>query len=169
MAEMAEITKNRPAATRGFVAVLLLTAGALLLAGRVLPIVGDALALVLGTELPVWAHVARQDGLLVTGGATARIGTGVVLAAGPLLTADPTIVGAAVLLGVAGGSGLIAGQALLRWRHTCTWSWITAAAVGAVGAGLLGGADGVSDVLGWGLPAALLVGGLAMALRWRRA
>jgi len=166
---MAEIAKNRPAATRGFVAVLLLTAGALLLAGRVLPIVGDALALVLGVELLVWAYVARQDGLLVTGGVTAGIGTGVVLAAGPLHGAAAHIVGATFLVGLAGGFGLVACLALLWWRRRWTWAWITAAAVGAVGAGLFVGPDGVSDVLTWGLPGALLVGGAVTALRWRRA
>jgi hypothetical protein len=178
---MAQITKTqttknpttvaaaRPVATRGFVALLLLTAGALLLAGRALPIVGDALALVLGIELLVWAFAAREDGLLVTGGVTAGLGAGVLLAAGPLLGAEPHTVGATFLLGLAGGFGLIAGLALLWWRRTWPWAWVTAAAVGAIGAGLLGGADRLGDVLTWGLPAALLVGGVATALWWRRA
>ena len=169
MAEMAEITKNSPVATRGFVAALLITAGTLLLVGRVLPVVGDALALVLGIELLLWAYVARQDGLLVTGGVTAGIGTGVVLAAGPLLGAASHIVGAAFLFGLAGGFGLIACLALLWWRRPWTWAWITAAAFGALGAGLFVGPDGVSDVLTWGLPAALLAGGAVTALRRRRA
>jgi hypothetical protein len=38
-------TTGRPTTTRGWVALLLLTAGALVLAGRVWPLVGDALAL----------------------------------------------------------------------------------------------------------------------------
>ena len=58
---MAGTMVDRPAGrtststTRGFVALMLITAGALVLAGRVLPVAGEALALVLGVELLIWA------------------------------------------------------------------------------------------------------------------
>jgi len=47
--------------------VMLLTAGTLLVVGRVVPAVGDALALVLGVELLVAAGVRREDGPTVAG------------------------------------------------------------------------------------------------------
>jgi hypothetical protein len=166
---MSDTTIGQGARTRGFVALLLLTAGALVLAGRAVPLAGDALALVLGIELLVWARVANEDGLLVTGGIVSGVGAGIVLAAGPLLGADPHTVGAAFLLCVAAGFALVALLMRLWWQRTPAWAWITAAAVGVVGAGLLGGADTLGELITWGLPVVLLVGGAVALLRWLRA
>jgi hypothetical protein len=38
-----------------------------------------------------------------------------------------------------------------------------------VGAGLLGGADTLGELITWGLPVVLLVGGAVALLRWLRA
>jgi hypothetical protein len=59
---MSEKIAPRTSASPGFVALLLLTVGGLVLAGRAVPVVGDCLALVLGIELLVWAGVTREDG-----------------------------------------------------------------------------------------------------------
>lgn len=163
-------TISRPVRrTPGFAALMLLTAAALVLSGRVAPMVGDALLLVMGLELLVWARSAREDGLLITGGVVSGVGLGVLLAAGPLLDATPAAFGAAFGLSVAGGFVLVA--ALSRWwldvRHT--WAWIAAAVVGTVGAGLFGDAVGVPDVMAWAVPAGLLAAGIAAAVRWTRA
>lgn len=154
--------------TRGFVALLLLTAGTLVLAGKALPVVGDALPLVLGIELLAWAYVARDNGPLIAGGIVTGIGCGVLLAASPLLGAQPHTVGAAFLLSIAGGFALVAILTGLWLHRTATWAWITAIAVAVVGGGLLGGPDTLGVLLSWTLPAALLAGGAVAALRRSR-
>ena len=60
--------RTSTATTRGFISLMLITAGALVLAGRVLPVAGEALVLVLGVELLIWAWIARDDGPLIAGG-----------------------------------------------------------------------------------------------------
>lgn len=157
----AQIPKARPVSTRGFVALLLLTAGAVLLVGQLVPLVGDALGLVLGIELLGWAYAARERALLVTGGVVTGVGAGVVLAAGPLLGADPVAIGSAFLLSVAAGFVLIAALSLLWWRTPRNWSWITAAGIAALGAGF-------SAYVAWALPAVLLACGAAATVRWLR-
>jgi hypothetical protein len=157
----AQIAKARPVSTRGYVALMLLTAGALLLLGQLVPLAGDALCLVLGIELLVWAYAARDSALLVTGGVVTGVGAGVVLAAGPLLGADPIAIGSAFVLSVAAGFALIAALSLLWWRTRMYWSWITAAGVAAIGVSLSGYAT-------WALPAVLLGCGAAATVGWLR-
>ncbi|MFC4942511.1 hypothetical protein [Pseudonocardia sp. GCM10023141] len=165
---------QRTAGSRGFVALLLVTAGALLLAGRAVPLVGDASALVLGIELLVWAYVARSDALLVTGALTGGVGLGVLLAAGPLLGGDPQVIGGAFVLGVAAGFAVITAASLLWWQRAANWAWITAAVIGVVGVGVLGGATQLRELTAWAVPAVLCAGGLVVAAqnrvtRWLRA
>ena len=154
---------------RGFAALILLTAGLLVLAERALHTSTSAVALVVGAELLVWALVARSTGLLTAGGVVTGVGSGVLLAAGPLQGADADLIGAAFLLSVAGGFGLIA---LLSWvplRQVQHWAWITALFPGTIGAALLGGGpDTVATVVGWLLPAALIAAGVVLAVRTRR-
>jgi hypothetical protein len=153
---------------KGFIALLLLTAGALVLAGRVVPFVGDALALVLGIELLVLARLDRGDGPLISGGVLVGLGTGVLLAAGPLLGAEPHQVGGAFLLCLAGGFALIAvlGYA---WQHqTQPWAWITALALAVVGGSLAAGPGTLATLASWALPAVLLGAGVVLAARWMR-
>jgi hypothetical protein len=53
---------------RGFIALLLITAGALMLAERAVPLVDSPIVLVLGIETLIWAVMARSDGLVIAGG-----------------------------------------------------------------------------------------------------
>lgn len=152
----------------GFVALLLLTAGAMIVAGQWWPVAGDALVVALGIELLVWAAVARDDGPLVAGGVTTGVGVGILAAAGPLLGADPRIVGATFMLSVAAGFLVIAGLSRVWLHRTQWWAVITAAVVGVVGGALLVGSAALAGLLAWGLPAALLLGGIAMTVAWRR-
>lgn len=167
---MAETTTSTATTTRartrdrGFLALMLLTAGALVLAGRVFPLAGEALALVLGIELLAWAWVAKSDGPLVGGGVTVGVGTGILLAAGPLEGGAPHVIGGAFVLAIAGGFAVIALLSPLWLGVQQRWAWITAAATGIVGGALLAGVGVLSDLLSWVLPAALLVAGVIAAI-----
>lgn len=154
--------------TKGFVALLLLTAGVLVLVGRVVPFMGDALALVLGIELLVLAWLDRNDGALISGGVLVGLGTGVLLAAGPLLGTEPHQVGGAFLLCLAAGFGLIAVLAY-AWQHqNQPWAWITAVALAVVGGALAAGPGTLATLASWALPAVLLGAGVVLAARWMR-
>ena len=154
--------------TKGFVAVLLLTAGVLVLVGRVVPFVGDALALVLGIELLVLAWLDRGDGALISGGVLVGLGTGVLLAAGPLLGAEPHQVGGAFLLCLAGGFGVVAVLAYAWQGKSQPWAWITALALAVVGGALAAGPSMLPTLASWALPAVLLGAGVVLAARWMR-
>jgi hypothetical protein len=164
---MSEKTAPRTSGIPGFVALLLLTAGVLVLTGRAVPVVGDCLALVLGIELLVWAGVTREDGLLVAGGVTSGLGLGVLLAAWPLLGAQPNVVGGAFVVSVAVGFLLVAalGQ---WWQRRQTWAWITAGVAGTVGGALMAGAEVLGQLIEWGGAAALLAAGAVVGYRWLR-
>jgi hypothetical protein len=164
---MSEKIALRTSATPGFVALLLLTAGVLILAGRAVPVVGDCLALVLGIELLVWAGVTREDGLLIAGGVTSGLGLGVLLAAWPLRDAEPNVVGGAFVVSVAVGFLLVAALGHW-WRRRQMWAWITAALAGAVGGALIGGAEVLAQLIEWGGAAALLGAGAVVGYRWLR-
>ena len=164
---MSEKIAPRSTVTRGFVALLLLTAGALVLAGRALPVVGDCLALVLGIELLVWAGVTREDGLLVAGGVTSGLGLGVLLAAWPLRNADPNVIGGAFVVSLASGFLLVAVLGHW-WQRRQTWAWITAAVAAAVGGALMAGAEVLGQLIEWGGAAPLLVAGAVVGYRWLR-
>jgi hypothetical protein len=151
--------------TRGFAALMLLTAGGLVLAGRAVPVAGDMLALVLGIELLVWAQVTGEDGLLVTGGVLTGVGVGILVAAWPLRGAEPHTTGGAFLLSVAAGFLLVGVLSALR-RQQQLWAWICAAAVAVVGGGLVAGPDSLAGLLAWGVPAVLLAAGATLGLRW---
>jgi hypothetical protein len=154
--------------TRGFIALMLITAGALVLAGRVLPVAGEALVLVLGVELLIWACAARDDGPLIAGGILTGVGAAILTVAGPLAGADPNVVGGTFVLMVAAGFGIVgvASRPLLgRWTP---WALITAGVVGVVGTGVLFGSEALSNLLSWGVPLGLLAGGIADALAWIR-
>jgi hypothetical protein len=171
---MAETTVDRAAGrtstttTRGFIALLLITAGALVLAGRVLPVAGEALALVLGVELLIWAWIARDDGPLIAGGVLSGVGAAILVVAGPLVGADPTVIGGTFVLLVAGGFALVGVASRLLLGRWSWWAWITAGVVGVVGAGVLFGGEVLSGLFGWGVPLGLLAGGIAVALAWGR-
>jgi hypothetical protein len=141
----------------------------LVLTGQVFPPAGTALLVVLGVELLVWGLTAREDGILLTGGVLVGIGTGIVLAAGPLLGDDPQVIGGAFVLSMGAGFGLFALLAQTWLGLPRRWAWITAAALGTVGVGLLAGGTVLSDLATWGLPAVLLTAGLIAAVRWLRA
>lgn len=153
---------------RGFVALLLITAGALMLAGRVVPLADSPIVLILGIEMLIWAVVARSNGLVIAGGLLTGVGAGIVLAAGPLQGADPNLVGAAFLLSVAVGFALVA---LFSWwlDQPQRWAWIPAIATGVIGAGLLSGPDRAASMVGWAIPVVLTIAGLAVAAHWLRA
>jgi hypothetical protein len=164
---MSEKIAPRTSATAGFVALLLLTAGVLILAGRAVPVVGDCLALALGIELLVWAGVTREDGLLIAGGVTSGLGLGVLLAAWPLRDAEPNVVGGAFVVSVAVGFLLVAALGHW-WQRRQTWAWITAAVAGAVGGALMAGAEVLGQLIEWGGAAALLAAGAVVGYRWLR-
>jgi hypothetical protein len=153
-------------APSGFIALLLLTGGGFALAGQVVPVIGAATLAALGIELVVGAFVTRTAALLVAGSVLAGVGTGVILAAGPLAGAEPQAIGAAFLFSIAAGFVLLAILSWLWWRQLRAWAMITAVVVGAAGAAALVEAAGRATVLNWGVPAALLVGGLVAASRW---
>ena len=152
--------------TSGFIALLLLTGGALAFAGQVLPVVGAAALAVLGIELIIWAFVTRAAGLLTAGSVVAGVGTGVILAAGPLAGTEPQVIGAAFLFSAAAGLAMLAILSWLWWRQLRTWAMITAVVVSAAGAAALVAATVPAAVSNWGIPAALLIGGLVAATRW---
>ena len=158
-------TGRQGAATRGLAALMLLTAGGLVRAGRAAPVVVDCLALVLGIELLVWAGVTREDGLLVAGGVTRGLGRGVLLAPWPLRDAEPNLVGGAFVVSVAVGFLLVAGMG--HWcQRRQMWAWVAAAVTAAVGAALIAGAEVLAQVIEWGRAAALLVAGAVVGYRW---
>ena len=161
-------TTARPTTTRGWVALLLLSAGAVVLAGRVWPLVGDALALVLGVELLVWSWAAREDGQLIGGGIATGVGTGVLLAAGPVEHAASQVIGGTILFCLAAGFALVAILSRLWLARPQTWAWITAAAVAAAGGALVAGAEVLSQLITWALPVILLLGGLIIGVLWLR-
>jgi hypothetical protein len=148
------------------VAVMLLTAGALLVVGRVMPLAGDAVALVLGVELLVAAAMRREDGPTVAGGVLTGIGVGILLAAGPLQGAGSDTVGGAFMLAVGFGFGLVALTSAVWLHQVHHWAWITALGVGLLGAGLLAGTDTLAGLLSWLLPIGLLVTGAVLAVAW---
>jgi hypothetical protein len=162
-------TVARPAATtNGFLALLLATGGGFALAGQAVPVVGAAAPAALGFELVIWAFVARTAGLLIAGSTLVGVGTGVILAAGPLAGAGPQAIGAAFLFSVAAGLVILSILSWLWWRQPRVWATIAAVAVGAAGAATLTAGTGWAGALNWAVPAALLVGGLVAAIRWRR-
>jgi hypothetical protein len=161
-------TTARPTTMHGWVALLLLSAGALVLAGRVWPLVGDALALVLGVELLVWSWAAREDGQLIGGGIATGVGTGVLLAAGPVEHAAPQVIGGTILFCLAAGFALVGILSRLWLARSHSWAWITAAAVAAAGGAVFAGAELLSQVITWALPVILLLGGLIIGVRWLR-
>ncbi len=116
---MSEKIATRTGVTRGFVALLLLTAGVLVLVGPAVPVVGDCVALVLGIEL---------------------------LAAWPLQDAEANVVGGAFLVSLAVGFLLVAvlGQ---WWQRRQTWAWISAPVAGAVGGALMAGAEVLGQLI----------------------
>ena len=153
---------------RGFAALVLLTAGLIVLGERLLHASTSAVPLVIGVELLVWGVSTRSTGLITAGGVVTGVGSGVLLASGPLRGADANLIGAAFLMSVAACFGLIA---LLSWiplRQVQHWAWITAPFPGVIGAGLLAGPDGAATVVGWLVPAALIAAGVIVALRTLR-
>jgi hypothetical protein len=153
---------------RGFAALLLLTAGLMVLAERALHTSTSAVPLAIGIGLLVWAVVARSAGLLVAGGVVTGVGSGVLLASGPLRGADANLIGGAFLLSIAGGFALIALLSWISLRDVQHWAWITAPFPGVIGAGLLAGPDSAATVIGWLLPVALIAAGIIVALRTLR-
>jgi hypothetical protein len=123
---------------------------------------------VVGLELVAWAWTVRDDGPLIAGGIVTGIGAGIMFAAGPLADAAPHVVGGTFLLCTALGFALVGLLSRLLLPSTYTWAWITAAPVAAVGGALFAGADIVSDVVTWALPAALLIAGVVLGARWLR-
>ena len=154
---------------RGFIALLLVSGGALMLAGRAVPTAGSAVAMLIGIELLVWAVAARSVGLVVAGGTLTGVGAAIVLAAGPLRGADPNQVGAVFLLALAAGFAIVALVSWLLLRQPQYWAWICGFLAGAIGAGLLDGPERAAAVVGWALPVALTIAGIAVAVHWLRA
>jgi len=153
--------------TRGFVALMLITAGGMVLAGRVLPVAGEALALVLGIELLIWAWVARDDGPLIAGGVLTGMGAAIMVVAGPLTGADPNVIGGAFVALVAAGFAIVGVASRLLLGRWMPWALITAGVTGAIGTALLfGGNDMLSGLFSWAVPVGLLAGGIAAALVW---
>jgi hypothetical protein len=153
---------------RVFLAVVLLTGGGMLLTDRLVPDwpLGDAIALVLGLELLLWAFAARAAGVLIGGGILSGIGTGIVLVAGPLRGEDTAVVGGTWLLALGIGFALVAGLARLLRIETQDWAWIPAACLVALGAAI--GFGVTAAVIGWGGPVVLLGVGAWMLLRRSR-
>ncbi len=152
--------------TRGFVALMLITAGGLVLAGRVLPVAGEALALVLGVELLLWAWAARDDGPLIAGGILTGVGAAILVVAGPLTGADPNVIGGAFVVLVAAGFAVVSVFSKLLLGRWSWWALITAAVVGVIGAALIFGNDVLSGLFSWAVPLGLLAGGIVAALAW---
>ena len=169
---MAATMVGRPAGrkststTRGFVALMLITAGALVLAGRVLPVAGESLVLVLGVELLIWAWAARDDGPLIAGGVLTGVGAAILLVAGPLAGADPNLIGGAFVVLVAAGFAMVGAASRLLLGRWMPWALITAGVVGVIGTALLLGGDVLSGLFSWVVPLGLLVGGVIAALAW---
>jgi len=172
---MAATMVGRPArrestsTTRGFVALMLITAGALVLAGRVVPVAGESLVLVLGVELLIWAWAARDDGPLIAGGVLTGVGAAILLVAGPLAGADPNLIGGAFVVLVAVGFAMVGTASRLVLGRWMPWALIAAGVVGVIGAALLLGGDVLSGLFSWVVPLGLLVGGVVAALAWSKA
>jgi hypothetical protein len=165
---MTETGARAKPATSGFIALLLLTGGGFALAGQVMPVIGAATLAALGIELVIWAFLTCTAGLLVAGSVLAGVGTGVTLVAGPLVGAQPQTIGAAFLFSGAAGLAMLAILSWLWWRQLRAGAMITAVVVGAAGAAALVEATSRATALNWGVPAALLIGGLVAVTRWLR-
>ncbi|WP_369256914.1 hypothetical protein [Geodermatophilus amargosae] len=153
---------------RTFLAVVLLTAGGMLLTDRLVPgwPLGDAVALVIGLELLVWAVSARAAGPLVGGGIAIGVGTGILLVNGPLQGHDATEVGGAWLLALGVGFVLVAGGARLLRVERQDWAWIPAVCLVGLGAAI--GLGISTTVIAWAGPLVLLGIGAWLLLRRRR-
>jgi drug/metabolite transporter (DMT)-like permease len=140
----------------------------LILAGRMFPLVGDAVALVLGVELLVLGRLRRDEGPLVAGALLTGVGSAILLAAGPLQGRDADTIGGAFVLAVGCGFGLVALLTKMWLHRTHHWSWITALGAGVLGVGLLAGPDNLTNLLSWVVPAGLLIAGAALTVAWWR-
>ena len=153
---------------RMFLALVLLTAGGMLLTDRLAPgwPLGNAIALVVGLELLVWAVSTRAAGPLVGGGIVTRVGIGIVLVNGPLQGHDAAEVGGGWLLALGVGFALVAGLARALRVEAQDWAWIPAACLAALGAAI--GLGVTATVIAWAGPVVLLGVGAWMLLRRSR-
>ncbi len=153
---------------RTFLAVVLLTAGGMLLTDRLVdgwPL-GDAVALVIGLELLVWAVTARAAGPLIGGGIATGVGAGILLVDGPLQGHDAPEVGGAWLFALGVGFALVAGGARLLRVERQEWAWIPAGCL--VGLGAAVGLGLSAAVFAWAGPVVLLGLGAWTLLRRHR-
>ena len=165
---MSETVQKTHGGIGGAAAVMLLSAGALILAGRTVPLAGDAVALVLGLELLVLGRLRRDEGPLIAGGLLTGVGTAILLAAGPLQGRDADTIGGAFVIAVGAGFGLVAVLSRL-WLHKAQhWSWITGLGAGVLGVGLLAGPENLAGFLSWVIPVALLIAGVVLTVAWWR-
>jgi len=150
---------------RTFLAVVLLTAGGMLLIDRLVPgwPLGNAIALVIGLELLVWAVAARAAGPLIGGGIATGVGTGILLVNGPLQGHDASEVGGAWLFALGIGFTLVAGGARLLRVERQDWAWIPAVCLVGLGAAI--GLGLSATVIAWAGPVVLLGIGASMLLR----
>jgi hypothetical protein len=153
---------------RIFLAVVLVTAGIMLLTDRLSPgwPLGDAIALVIGLELLVWAVWAREAGPLVGGGVVTGVGTAILLVNGPLQGHDAAAMGGAWLLALGFGFAVVAGLARLLRVEVQDWAWIPAVSLVAVGAAIWFGVT--AAFFAWAGPVVLLAVGGWMLLRRTR-
>jgi hypothetical protein len=150
---------------RVFLAVVLLSAGGMLLTDRLVPNwpLGEAIALVIGLELLVWALWARAAGPLVGGGIVTGVGIGILLVNGPLQGQEAAEVGGGWLLALGAGFALVAGLARPLRVERQDWAWLPAVCLVALGAAI--GLGISATVIAWAGPAVLLGAGAWMLLR----
>jgi hypothetical protein len=171
MATSVEAKRATESRDRAFLAATLVLWGALMLADRLWQDVGidRVTVLVLGLLVYVWGCVARSLGPLVTGSLMTGIGVGVALAANAPDSRSALTQGGLFVLSFAAGWALLAMTSAVIAVPEQRWAWIPAAALAAIGTGLLLGGTGqiLLDIVAWAVPVALIVGGLGYLL-WRR-
>ena len=152
------VRRSRDALVGGLV---LVTVGAILLVGQLVPDLSRYVALIIGLGLLALFLVRQEYGLLIAGCIVTGVGVGIVIAS----TASGDLAGAGFLLSL--GSGFLAIwllSYLLRLSERHPWPLVPGLILTSIGAALAVGGSAMDLLSLW--PVALIVVGLVLVASW---